>query len=173
MKTGTVQQIEAMDEFRLLRFFNYFSNILFNKVNADLEQIIDLMPGEIKNLPEMKVVVNQEAKYSKPLEQKEAVDFARTSLRQMAQDDSMEPALAEAIKNYRDDEQPAGVILALGGAVSFIYLLATSKIIYKNKKWEINLGGNRDPKEIEGVTNLVKELFNVIPNSILSLVKKN
>lgn len=171
MKSETIRQIESMDDFRLLRFFNYFSNTLFNKVDADVETIMNHLPQDVKNIPEMQSVVNHEEQYSMPLDQKEAIEFARTSLLQLANDENFEPALAEAIKNYKDDEQPAAEILALGAAVSFILLLATSKIAYKSGKgWQVNIGGNRNPEEIKSVTGLVKELFNVIPDSIRKLM---
>ena len=172
MKSASIQQIEGMDDFRLLRFFNFFTNTLFNNVNTELEEITAQVPEGIKNMPELETVLKHEEQYYKPIEQKEAIEFARTSFLEMANDENTEPALAEAIKNYRDPEQPAGVILALGAAVSFILLLSTSKIKYQSGKgWEINVGGNRDPKELESVTALIKELFKVIPNSILELTK--
>jgi len=174
MKSETIHQIESMDDFRLLRFFNYFSNTLFNKVDVDMETIMNQLPQDVKNISEMQTVINHEEQYSMLLDQKEAIEFARTSLLQLANNENFEPALAEAIKNYRDDEMPAAEILALGAAVSFILLLATSKISYKSGKgWVINIGGEGTPEKIVSKTALVKELFNVIPNSILKLVGKN
>lgn len=167
MKSETIHQIESMDDFRLLRFFNYFSNTLFNKVDADAETIMNQLPQDVKNIPEMQLVVNHEEQYSMPLDQKEAIEFARTSLLQLANDENFESALAEAIKNYKDDEQPAAEILALGAAVSFILFMATYKITYKSGKgWEVD---DRNTEEIKSITGLVKELFNVIPDSILKL----
>ncbi len=171
MKSETIKLIQTMDDFRLLRFFKYFSTTLFNKVDADAETIIAELPEEVKNIPDMKAVMNNQEQYSMPLEPDEAIKFARQSLLQLATNENTGPALAEAIKNYRDDEQSAEVILAMGGVVSFIMLLATSQIKYESKKgWLIDLGGNREG--LKDITELVKTLFNVIPESILKLTTK-
>jgi hypothetical protein len=171
MKSETINLIQTMDNFRLLRFFNYFSTTLFNKVDADAETIIGQLPQDVKSIPEMKTVINHEEHYSMPLEREEAIKFARTSLLQLANNENTGPALAEAIKNYRDDEQSAEVILAMGGVVSFIMLLATSKIKYETGKgWDVNIVGHREG--MKDIIELVKTLFNVIPESILKLTSK-
>ncbi|TKK67641.1 hypothetical protein FC093_12870 [Ilyomonas limi] len=171
MKSETISLIENMDGFRLLRFFNHFSTTLFDKVDADAETIIRHLPANVKNIPEMKTVMDNQEQYSMPLESEEAIKFARASLLQLAQEKNTAPALAEAIKNYKDDEQSAEVILAMGGVVSFIMLLATSKIKYETGKgWEVNVLGNREG--IKDIIELIKTLFNAIPESILKLTSK-
>lgn len=173
MQQQTLSKLQAMDDFQILRFFNYVNNSLAQEVKDDAETVINTVPDQVKEMSEMQQVLQLQSEYETPLEQKEAAKFARTALELMAQNSETEPAISESLANYKDNEMAVGAILALGGAVSFIVLLSTSKLSYSKKKgWELNLGGNRKPEEIKGVTELVKVLFNVIPDSILKLVKK-
>lgn len=172
MQQQILDRLNQMDDFQVLRFFNYLNNSLAEKVTQEAEDVVSKIPKEIRNNEEMQQVLQLQPEYDRPLKQDEAAKFARAALELMARNPQTMPALSESLKNYKDNEMAVGAILALGGAVSFIVLLSTSKLTYKTGSgWELNLGGNRNPEEIKGVTELVKVLFNVIPDSLLKIVK--
>lgn len=172
MEQKTLEKLQAMDDFRLLRFFNHLNNSLSQNLEEDEETVMQYVPDQVMEMDEMQDILQLQEGYETALDQKEAATFARNALELLAQNPITEPALAESLTNYKDNEMAAGAILALGGAVSFIVLLSTSKLTYeKEKGWELNIGGNRNPEEIKGVTELIKTLVGVIPDAVLKLRK--
>jgi len=170
MEKDTLQKIKDMDDFQVLRFFNYLNNSLASSIETDTGALLNALPSNLEKLDEMQDVLKLEEKYDTQIDQRDAVDFARSALEVMATNDATEPQLTASLSNYEDNEMAAGVILALGGAVSFIVLLATHKLSYTKKGgWKLE-GRNSD--EIKGVTGLVKVLIKGIPDAVLKLIKK-
>ncbi len=172
MAQTTLEKLNSMDDFQILRFFNHLNNSLTQQLKDDADKVMQQAPDQVLESEEMQKLLQVQDEFATQLDQQDAAKFARQALGFMATDPNSEQALAESLANYKDNEMAVGAILALGGAVSFILLLSTSKLTYKKGEgWELNLGGNRDPQEIKGVTNLVKTLFNVIPDSVMKLMK--
>lgn len=94
------------------------------------------------------------------------MEFAHQTLLFWANDPKLAPVLDDLLTNYRDNKQNAGVLLELGGAVSMIFLMATSSVKRdKDGKWEINILG-LSAEDVKVRIDLIKELFGVIPEAL-------
>lgn len=170
MPQTTIEKLNSMDDFQILRFFNHLNNSLSQQLKGDVNKVLQNVPDQVMQSTEMQQLMKAQDEFAAQLDQKDAAAFARQSLTLMANNPDTAQALAESLDNDKDNEMAVGAILALGGAVSFILLLATSKLTYKKGDgWELNVGGNRE--HIKEVTTLVKTLFNVIPDSAMKLIK--
>ena len=114
-----------------------------------------------------------EAVFEKPMDNGEAVAFARQSLMLLASDTATEPLISDTLQNWKDDSMIAGTILAIGGAISLVMLLATSEISYsKQDGLKIGIGTIKDKDQVAARTDMIKSLFNIIPN-LKALLKSN
>ena len=113
-----------------------------------------------------------EALLDKHLEDKEAVSFARTSLQLLASNASTSDLILNELNHWKDESMMAETVLAIGGAISLIMLLCTSKIAYDKKNgWDIIIGG-LGPDDVRARGEVVEMLLGKIP-SLKSLFKKS
>lgn len=161
------ERIEQLDDFTILNFYNHFTAKLIAQLNTDLSTIVDSIPDSIRALPEVDGVIQADPSVmGENIAKKEAVEFARQSLLFWANDPQLSPVLDDLLTNYRDNNANAGVLLELGGAVSMIFLMATSSVKRdKDGNWDINILG-LSAEDVKVRIELIKALFQVIPESV-------
>jgi hypothetical protein len=131
MSNTLVQRIHAMDEFRLLRFFDAFGRGIFTTLDLDRDKLLDLVEPAAHDDPEVGRVLDLRLSAEKartPLDRADAVRVARSTLEAMAHNPGLAPGLERALDEMKDEEMPATAILALGFAVSMIIVAATTKL---------------------------------------------
>lgn len=159
----TLQKVQELDDFKALRLFRHIEMEMVQSVKEDLPAIMERLPDEVKNMPEMQELnAVEEAKFIEPLQQELAVKIARESLELMAKSPDTEPYLADKLENWKDNEMVAGTILALGGAFSAVMIMSTFRISYnKNDGWEFNLGASKE-NQTETIKTIFGALFKVL-----------
>lgn len=118
-----LNRLEKMSDFQLLRFFDFFSNEVFKGLDTSLKDILAAMPAEQQLLPEILAIRTMDQDFaSSTISKVEAVHFARNLLNNWAKDPAYSVLLQTGLEQYKDTEQSADVILAIGAAVSMILL---------------------------------------------------
>jgi len=157
MSEQIIEQINKFDDFQVIRFFNHVSREIFSSIEENEEELMSLIPAEIKNSKELSPIFQLTTDDKKnTLNAENAATCARNILLAMAQQSGLEQILAEELKAYKDDELFAGMILAVGAATAMILFAATirGKATYKNGKWNIQITKEvAPPKLVEQTLN--------------------
>ena len=138
-----------MNDFQLLRFFDHFSNEIFRGLHNSLSEILATMPSDLQTTPELLAIRQLKPELAaEAMPREEAVAIARNLLQSWATDDTLAPLLEKAQAQYRDTEQSAMVILAIGAAVSMVLLSAgQSRFEVEAFGLKINFGGRTDKND--------------------------
>jgi hypothetical protein len=120
-----LRKIAQMNDFQVLRFFDYFSNGVLNGLSNSLRELFASMPAAQQITPEL-LAIRQlgDTTAAEPMPTGEAAQTTRTLLESWAKDENLAPLLENALAQYRDTEQSALAILAIGTAVSMVLLSA-------------------------------------------------
>jgi len=168
-----LQKFEKMNDFQLLRFFDYFSNGVFGGLNVSLEEIMASMPAEQQLMPEVLAAQRLDNTLAgEAIPKAEAVQFARNMLSNWANTPSLSKLLEAALDQYRDTEQSADVILAIGAAISMV-LLTFGQGNIQLQAFGISVNINRG---ISADKSEVSSAFHSIPittQKILNKVKRS
>ena len=117
------EQIQQLDDFKALRFYEHLSSILFNSTEVDAQTLMQYMPASDEISPVMQQIqAADETFFDNPLENKQAIAFARKSLEVLSSNPSTAAFVSHEIDNWKDNSMIAGTILAIGGAISLYYL---------------------------------------------------
>lgn len=157
MSEKIIEQINKFDDFQVIRFFNHVSREIFSGIEESEEELISLIPAEIKDSKELSPIFKLTTDDKKnTLDAENAATCARNILLAMAQQSRLEEILVEELKAYKDDELFAGMILAVGAATAMILFAATirGEATYKNGKWKIQITKELAPPK------LVKQTLN-------------
>jgi hypothetical protein len=120
-------QIEKMDDFQVVRFFEFFGQQVFEGSTASLDQIKDGIPDSTHALPGFNRLENLTAEETEHLlDLSESAGLARGILLNLADDERFAPLIEAALASYTDDEMVAEVVLAVGFAVSLVLMAATT-----------------------------------------------
>jgi len=161
----TIEKIQQLDDFKVLRLYEHLSTLLFEATDADVATLTQHMPADIAATPEIQQVQKaDEAVFEEPMDNTEAVAFARQSLTLLATDPATEPLIADTLQNWKDDSMIAGTILAIGAAISLVMLLATSEISYDKKHGlRIGIGTIKQKDQVDARRRVIESLFKIIP----------
>lgn len=159
----TLQRIQALDDFKVQRFFDHLSEALAQAVPADAVTLLDQLPEPAAALPQMQAIkdASPTANFEAPLPDAEAVAFSRQALELLAADPDTEPLVAEKLDSWKDDSMVAGTILAVGGALTFVVLMLTTGFSYSKEN-----GLSISPLGSEFVQpriDMIKTLLKAIP----------
>lgn len=160
-----LEKMDALSDFRVLRFYEHISRKLLHAANTDAATIIAKMPSEMADTDEMKAVQGASGNsFDKPLDDKTAVAFARKSLTVLAVTPAGKAFLEDELDSYRDTDMVAESILAIGGAISLVMLVANSEISYDRQNGlRIGIGTIKDKDQVQARTGMLQALLNVIP----------
>ena len=142
MSQKLIEKINEFDDFRVVRFLNHVSREIVNGIEKSEEELICLIPDEIKDSKELSPIFKLTADEKKnTMDAENAATCARSILLAMAQQPGLEEILVEELKAYKDDELFAGVILAVGVATAMILFAATIRggATYVDGKWKIQI----------------------------------
>ena len=151
MSEQIIEQINKFDDFQVIRFFNHFSKKIFSGIEENEEELMSLIPTEIKDSKELSTIFQFTTDdKKKTLDAGKAATCARNILLAMSQQSGLEEMLADELKAYKDDELFAGMILAIGAATAMILFAATvrGKATYKNGIWNIQITKEVAPIEL-------------------------
>jgi hypothetical protein len=151
MPRKIIEQINKFDDFQVTRFFNHLSRVIFSGLKEREEELISLLPTEIKESKNLSPIFELSSdEKGETLDAENAAACARNVLLAMAQQPGLEEILAEELKAYKDDEMFAGIILAVGAAAAMILFTATTKgeATYEAGKWKIQIGKEPAPPEL-------------------------
>jgi len=157
------KRINKLDDFQLLRFFNYLGQSLFEGIEASSEELKNGIPHPVKAINEInKIDKLPKHAFEAELSSKEAIAFARITLLNWANDDTLSHLVEHALNSYKDDELVAETILAFGFAASMILLTATTGVKIKIGNMTIE----KKAASVEMVKAIVESLSNVISKLI-------
>lgn len=162
----TLEKVKQLDDFKALRLFRHIETEMMQKVEVDVETLIQQLPEQIQKMPQIqKLDEVDEADFNKTIENEEAVKIAREVLEWMAVNPSTEAYLDDKLDNWQDQEMVAGTILAVGGALSMVMLLPTLQFSYtKEEGWKLG-GGIQNDLHVQTIKHLLDSIFKVIrPN---------
>jgi hypothetical protein len=115
--------------FKSFVFFNYFSSDVLAGISSSLEEIQSGVSDSTKNRDSFMKLENMlYSSTSENLNPEDSAFLARKLLLAMAQDKTLSPVLETALDEHRDDELPAGDIIAVGVAISMILVSATASL---------------------------------------------
>jgi len=129
MVSNLVDRLNRLDDLQVVRFFNHFSQHLFEGMDVTEEQVLSGIPPAIRELPGFSRIesLSPEERKAQP-ESSESVAIARSILVNLAQDATFSPLVEKALDTYKDDKLFAGAILAIGAAASMILVAATTQV---------------------------------------------
>src|SRR5216110_999078 len=105
-------RIEKIDDFQVVRFFEYFGQQVFEGTTASLDQIKDGVPEATRALPAFKHLENlTENETERLLDLSQSAPIARTMLLALADDQRFAPLIKAALDSYSDTEMIAEVVL--------------------------------------------------------------
>lgn len=156
-------RIEKMDDFQVVRFFEYFGQQVFEGSTASLDEIKDGVPEATRALPsfqQLESLTEEEAERLLDLSQSAGV--ARGMLLVLADDERFALLIEAALDSYSDTEMVAEVVLAVGFAVSLVLMAATTEL--KGSFFGVKgVKGAATPEMIRAITepfaNMVGGLF--------------
>jgi hypothetical protein len=132
MKTNTssaAQQLAAMNDFQIVRFFQHFAAGLCESADLSLDQIVQGIPSEVTSLAPcaalMKLTPEEAARAIHP---DEAPRVARGVLSQLAAAPQSSGAVEKALASFHDDKLAVDVILSLGLVGTVMLLTATTSV---------------------------------------------
>lgn len=163
-------RIEKMNDFQLLRFFDYFTNEVFRGLHTSLEEIMGSMPVDQQLLPEVLATQRlDDALSAQAIPKAEAARFARNTLHSWAETTPFSELLENALNQYRDTEQSADVILAVGAAVSMV-LLTFGHCNFQLQAFGVSISFNRNqtPEKSD-----LSQAFNTLPETKQKLLSQS
>ena len=130
---NTINRIEALDEYEVLDFFEYFSQKIFVGLDKDYslkKDAITNVPNAIRNTDSFAQIEKLASEnIQNNLDPEQSVLIARKVLLALATDKTFETILSTALNEYSGDEDLGDFkIIQAGVAVSMVLLTATTKV---------------------------------------------
>jgi len=157
--TSVRERIESMDDFQVVRFFQYWSGSLCDGAITDFDAIVDGIPSEISDNTEFAAMTNltPEAAVA-TVRNADSVRLARAVLEPLAETPEVSPMIASALDTFHDDKLVVDVILAVGLVTSVLLIVST--IEFEGKIGPVTFRkGKVDPETLKAVTGFVGGLL--------------
>jgi hypothetical protein len=166
----TFQRIESMNDFQILRFFDYFSTEIFNHTAISIEKLLSNLPAEVQLMPEILALTKlDDTVAGTAMKKQEAASLVRLLLLEWAKDAHLSKILAKALENYKDTAQSVEVILAIGAALSMVLMtLGKRDLQFQGFGVTIKINSTKEPDKIA-----VQNHFNSIPEATSILLADN
>lgn len=152
---SVLERIVSMDDFQVVRFFQYWSSNLCDGAITEYETIVDGIPAEIGGSAEFVAIRNLSPEQSvAPLRPADSVRLARALLERLAQTPELAPSIQTALDFFDDDKLVVDVILALGLVASVLLIVST--VEFEGKIGPVSFHkGKVDPETLKAVTEFV------------------
>ena len=139
--SDAAERLQAMDDFQIVRFFQFFAQSLCEGASVDSDKLLVGVPEEIASAPGFAGVVQlneQEAELL--LNPAEAARAARAVLLPLSRDAAMAPVVARALAEFRDEKLAVDVVIAFGLVASVLLIAATIEFEGKIGSWTFRKG---------------------------------
>ena len=124
--------IDSLPDVAVVNVFDDLVQALTDQLSIDVETLIASTPAELAREPAFKSAIEQaKTNYHVRLSPAASVAIARDMLSAIA-DSPMAPVLATVAQGYRDKQQFALEVLALGAAVSMVLMTCTLTFAYRH-----------------------------------------
>jgi hypothetical protein len=115
------QRLNGMNDFQVLRFFDYFSQQIFRGSPVELSDLMGSLPADAQLSPMMMATTKLDvATAGAALSKQESAQVSRLVLNYWAETNPFDALLATALSQYKETEQAADTILAVGTALSMV-----------------------------------------------------
>jgi hypothetical protein len=133
MTPNLVEQINTLDDFRAVRFFQHFNQMLLDGVVDDVDQLLEKVPSSIRTMPEYETIERVAlGETEAQLTDVESIAISRKFLEILTQDAAISPLLEKAWETYPTKELGAAkTILSAGLAASSVIIVAASDVEFK------------------------------------------
>lgn len=126
MDSMVAQRIASMDDFQVVRFFQYWSMSLCNGAEIEFQDIVDGIPPVLREQAGISSALALDpdaAMESLPFA--DAVRVARETLGQLARSAEMAPSIRSALDSMQDDKLVVDVILSIGLVATVLLIVST------------------------------------------------
>ena len=135
------ERIRAMDDFRIVRFFDHFGKAVLNNTDLSMDEALSSVPDQMRALPGFEQVENlSPEKTDSYLSTEDSAQLARRVLLVISQDPTLVPILESELNNFSDDKLVVDVILSVGLIAIMILITATTEVKISNGKVTIKKG---------------------------------
>lgn len=158
MSSEVIEKLNKLDDYQIVRFFDHFSQQVFNGLDVDMNTILDGIPESVKELNGFSELTHLSSEQkNKKMDVSNSAPVARTILLTLAEDEQFGILLQKAFDSFKDDEMVADIILAVGAAVSMILVAATTQL--KGKIFGMEVKKDKaTPNMIKAVGELFKDM---------------
>lgn len=153
------ERLESMDDFQIVRFFQYWSGSLCDGAVTEYEAIVDGVPPEISGsavFTSISELTQEQAAAS--VHPADSVRLARAVLEPLASTPEVGPTIEAALDSFHDEKLVVDVILAVGLVTSVLLIVST--VEFEGKIGPITFKkGKVDPETLEAITGFVGGLL--------------
>jgi hypothetical protein len=115
------QRLNAMNDFQVLRFFDFFSQQIFQGSQVELADLMGSLPASAQLSPLMMATTRlDDPTAGTVLTKQESAQVSRVVLQYWAENAPFDALLEAALSQYKETEQAADTILAVGAALSMV-----------------------------------------------------
>ena len=142
------ERLQAMDDFRIVRFFQTWANDLCTAV-TDPAAIIAGVPDEIRTTSEFAAISELSPEQAvTPIAATDAAPMVRAILAPLAESPQLHASLKDSLDAFNDDKLVVDVILALG-------LVASVLMIISSCEYDDGFKFNVDPEKMKVIMGSV------------------
>lgn len=139
--SDAAERLQAMDDFQIVRFFQFFAQSLCEGARVDSDALLAFVPREISSAPDFAGVVQlDDEQAERLLNPAEAAGAARAVLLPLARDPATAPIVSRGLAEFRDDKLAVDVVIAFGLVASVLLIAATVEFEGKIGGWTFRKG---------------------------------
>lgn len=167
MSEARLTRIRELDNFQVVRFYQYFAQKLFNDIDIDLNKLRSQIPEQIRETPEIASVLSiTDPVKAEFLSFDNAVVCARKTLTAFAIHPGWREVLSQVLEEDWDDELAPNVAVNCGLAALMLIIATTDfQLNYVSPDGRLKADIRKHPATTEMV-EVVKEL--AMPAAIIS-----
>jgi hypothetical protein len=149
--SDAVDRLQAMDDFQIVRFFQFFSQSLCESAQVDSDALLAAVPQDVRSAPGFTGVVKAgETQADRQLNPAEAARAARAVLLPLARDPATAPIVSHGLSEFRDDKLAVDVVIAFGLVASVLLIAATVEFDGKIGSFTFKKG-RVDPETLKAI----------------------
>lgn len=158
-------RIQELDNFQVVRFYQYFAQELFNAIDVDLNELLSQIPEQIKETPEIASILSLTGPVSETiLSFDDSVVCARKSLTALARQSGSQEALGQMLEEYRDDALTIKAAVNVGLVASMIIIATCGcKLNYVSPDKTLSLTISKPSASTEMVETAAKVVRDLTP----------
>lgn len=158
-QADAVARLQSMDDFQIVRFFQFFAQSLCDGAQAGSDALLAAVPAEIRSRPDFAAVVQVDEQQAETLlNPAEAARAARAVLLPLARDHATAPIVSRALADFRDEKLAVDVVIAFGLVASVLLIAATIEFEGKIGSWTFKKG-KVEPETLKAITEPLTSLL--------------